>query len=149
VKVKFIIFACACAVAALLTARLASLTYQRDDEFESFDRDLDVLTSIIENKLSVAPTLAGVLEAQEVLDAMKPALSRKLAELKALEGAGVSGETLLRFQDDVALKGRRISLLLDNPELKRAAREDPEFRQRVLKLNADYASIIRGEQDGP
>lgn len=148
-KVKFIIFACALTIAAVLTASLALSTYQRDDEFESFISDLDVLTGAIESKLSEAPSLARVVEAQEVLDAMKPALCRKLAELKALDGARVSGPTLLRFQDSVALKGRRISLLLDNPELKRAAREDPALREQVRKLHADYASIIRGEPDGP
>lgn len=148
-KVKFIIFACALAIAAILTAHLASTAYERDDEFESFIRDLDVLTTAIESKLSEAPTLARVVEAQEILDAMKPALKRKLGELKALDGARVSGQTLLRFQDNVALKGSRMSFLLDNPELKRAAREDPALREGIRKLHDDYASIIRGEQDGP
>lgn len=148
-KVKYIIFACALAIAAILTAGFASATYQRDHEFENFIRELEVLTSAIESKLSEAPSLARVIEAQEVLDAMKPALSRKLAELKALDGARVSGPTWLRFQDSIALQGRRISFLLDNPELKREARGDPALREQVLKLHADYASIIRGEQDGP
>jgi hypothetical protein len=149
VKVKFIIFACALVIAAVLTASLASPAYQRDEEFESFISDLDVLTGAIESKLSEAPSVTRVVEAQEVLNAMKPALCQKLAELKALDGSRVSGPALLRFQDSVAVKGRRISLLLDNPELKRAAREDPTLREQVRKLHADYASIIRGESDSP
>jgi hypothetical protein len=149
VKVKYIISGCALVIASVLTASFASTAYQRDSQFESFDRDLDVLTNTIENKLSEAPTLARVREAQAVLDAMKPVLSRELTELKTLDPARFSGPALLRFYDSMALKSRRITLLLDNPELRRAAREDPALREAVLKLHADYFSIIRGEQESP
>lgn len=141
-KGKSIIYASALTVAAILTTVLMAGTYQRDAKFESFINDFDTLADEVVDEISDNPNLAGVVAAQEILDAKKADLRQRLVELKTLHSSRVSGQTMLQFQERLNRNAAKISQLLDNKALKQAARKDPVLRQRVKNLHDDYMSII-------
>jgi hypothetical protein len=137
---KPIIFSLAIITASLVMMSMTS-AYKGDAKFEVFMNDLDALTDEVVDEIEGNPTLAGVIAAQQILDAKKARLKKEYADLKAADGARVHWETLLNFVHTIDADTNQILLLLDNPAVVQAARNDSKFKVQLLKLVADHKSL--------
>lgn len=131
-------------VVGISAVTLALMSYNQDRKFATFISDLNLLTNEIVKEINSNPTSTGVVEAQKILGAKKVDLKKNLAELKTVSGSQVSGEMLVRFQESLRDNRAKISnLLVENPAVMKALKEDPQFLVDMKNLMDDYKSIIK------
>jgi hypothetical protein len=127
----------------LVTAALMLTSYKHDVKFEMYIGELTATTNELAAEGSRDLSSVGVARAQKILDAKKPDLKKKLAELKTVPASQVDAKTLERFQESIRANRAKIKdVFLDNPAVKEADGKDPEFLGNVVKLVEDYVSLI-------
>lgn len=111
----------------------------KDAEINAFISDSDKLANDIVKKVKDNPTVAGIDEAQKLLDSKKADLKTKYDVVKTARGYQVKEETMKKFTDSVFKNSESVNgLKLDYVE---KTVEDESFGKKIDKLVEDFNAI--------
>lgn len=111
----------------------------KDTEINAFISDSDKLANDIVQKVKADPTVAGVDEAQKLLDGKKADLKSKYDVVKTARGYQAKEETMKKFTDNVIKNSETVNgLKLDLIE---KTTDDKDLSQKLDKLVADFNAI--------
>jgi hypothetical protein len=131
------------ATVMLVTAALMLTSLKRDELFDAYIIESSAVTDEMAAEISRDLSSSGVARAQQILDAKKPGLKKRLADLKTVPASQVDARTWERFAEGVeANRAKIMRLFADNRAIKKVADEDPTFRTNMRKLVEDYLSLI-------
>ncbi len=129
------------AFCVLVVIALSLAGCSKDAAFNSTMGELHALTEEIVKKIDESPTVAGVDEAQKLLDSKKPDFKEKWADLKSARGFQVSEDTKKRFEKNYLADLSAMRQI----EIKHigVSMQNPAFKKKVDALVKDWEETFK------
>jgi hypothetical protein len=111
-----------------------------DAEVSAFVADMDKVTGDITAKVKANPSVAGIEEAQKILDGKKSDLKARYDKLKELRNFEVSEAVMKKFTDSISRNMESVAdLQIENAD---KTVSDEAFGKKINKLYTDYNGIF-------
>lgn len=112
----------------------------KDTEVSAFVADIDKVTGDITAKVKANPSVAGIEEAQKILDGKKSDLKARYDKLKELRNFEVSEAVMKKFTDSISRNMESVAdLQIENAD---KTVSDEAFGKKINKLYTDYNQIF-------